>query len=119
MEAAQPACCDRCSAHPIDGRLSIFSAGIVKRRKRRRVVRAVDKDVLEGKLVAAREDFLKRHSVFKMVGIEFVCPHSTIKTICKEAKYIVNTDDLPTELRSELKDIFFSIITSSSSSSSS
>ncbi len=57
----------------------------------------------------AREVFLTEHPAFRMVGTDFICPNSTIKKLCEEAKYIVSTDDFPVELRSDLKYIFFSL----------
>ena len=108
-------CCDICSV-PVSGRLNIFSAGRQSKRKRRRAVRTVDKDRLEEKLMMAREEFRLKHPAFQMLGIDFVCPTSTIKKLCEEAKYIVSADDFPVEVRIELKDTFFSVIASSSSS---
>ena len=117
--ATRTGCCDVCSV-PVRGRLDLFSAaGKRSRKKRRRAVRTVDTETLAEKLKMARERFRREHPAFQMVGIDFVCPTSTIEKLCKEAKYIVSADDLPTEVRSELKDIFISIIASSSSSSSS
>ena len=119
QETTRTGCCDVCSV-PVCGRLDIFSAaGRQSRKKRRRAVRTVDTVSLAEKLKITRERFRREHPAFQMVGIDFVCPTSTIEKLCKEAKYIVSADDLPTEVRSELKDIFISIIVSSTSSSSS
>ena len=106
-------CCDICNAHPISSRLSIFGTCSVTRKKRRKAVRTVDADDLERRLRTARRDFMDQHPGFRMLGIEFVCPDSSIKKIRDEAKYIANAEDFPSEMRSELKDVFLHIITSS------
>jgi hypothetical protein len=45
-------------------------------------VRSVDQDDLEKKLVTAREEFLKGHPSFRMIGVEFICPPIHHQKIC-------------------------------------
>lgn len=108
-------CCDVCSVHPHSGRLDLFSVPMINKRKRRRAVREVNKDLLEEELKKAREDFMTKHPAYQMVGIDFICPTSTIKKLCEEARFIVSIDDLPIGIRSELKDVFFRLLLSSTS----
>lgn len=112
-------CCDICSVDPVtySSRLNIFSAAKVNRRKHRRAVRTLSSD-LEKKLKLAREEFLNDHPAFRMVGTDFLCPDSSISKLCQEAKYIESMEDFSTDIRSELKDIFFSVVVSCSLSSS-
>ena len=105
-------CCDICSSESPSSRLKIFAPVEVGIRKRRRAVRTVDIGRLEDKLKVARAKFLERHPGFQMLGIDFVCPDSIIKKVSEDAKFIVTTDDFPAELRAELKEIFLSIIIS-------
>lgn len=65
-----------------------------------------------GREEEARASFLQNHAGFQMIGVDFICPDLIIKKVCEDAKFIVTSDDFPVELRPELKDIFFSIITS-------
>ena len=102
----QPDCCDLCSTHPLTGRLNIFSEMDVARKKHRVAVRTVHKDLLVEKLKAVRNDFMKNHPAFKMIGEEFVCPNSTISKVAENSKFITSADDFPIELRVELKDVF-------------
>lgn len=111
-------CCDICSARPVSSRLNIFSA-VVAKKKRRRAIRTVDEEMLEQQLMMTRDDFLKRNSDFQIVGKDFICPDLTVKRICDESKYIGCIDDLPAQLRLELKDLFFCDIVACSLSSTS
>ena len=115
--AGRTGCCDTCSPLP-SGRLDIFRSGSGQRKKRRRAVRFVDVVKLKERLVSAREEYLLKHPDFTMLGVGFVCPDSSIDKICEEAKYIASADNFPSDVqvRSDLKNIFFSIISSSSSS---
>jgi superfamily II DNA helicase RecQ len=87
VETTQSGCCDTCSVHPNSSRLNIFSVSIERRRRHRRVVRSVDQDDLEKKLVTAREEFLKGHPSFRMIGVEFICPPIHHQKICRSKVY--------------------------------
>ena len=107
-------CCDACSPVSFDGRLNVLELGAVNRRKRRRAIRTVTKDLivdLKAKLVAVREEVLSEKPAFRMVGIGFLCPDSTIDELYKQAKYIDSVEDVSLfGIRSELKEKFFKAI---------
>lgn len=103
-------CCDACSPVSFDGWLNVLELGAVNRRKRRRAIRTVTKD-LKAKLVAVREEVLSEKPAFRMVGIGLLCPDSTIDELCKQAKYIDSVEDVSLfGIRSELKEKFFKAI---------
>ena len=108
-------CCDVCSpAVTLSSRLDVLQP-IVTRQKRRRVVRSVS-DELKENLMSVREEVYKEMPSFRMVGISFFCPESTIDKLCREAKFIKTEEDLSQfGIRSVLKDKFFNVITDSSS----
>lgn len=116
VERSTTACCNICSVHPLSSRLDIIHrrAGTNKR-TRKRAVRSIEQEELKKKLELAREDFLDKHPSFRIVGIDFVCTNLAIEKLCEEAKYLHSADDIPMEIRPELRDIFFSVIISSSS----
>ena len=99
-------CCDVCSPQPASSRLNILDS-IAPKRKKRRVKRAVDVN-LEKKLKDIRGSVFKEHPEYRMLGIEFLCPNSTIKKVCEEAEYARAPGDFSVYLRLELKDKFFS-----------
>ena len=112
-------CCDCCSPStltlPQYKHLAVLNPGPVPRKKRRRVVRTVDSDILRGLLTKARDDFVDKKPEFYMVEVGFVCSDEVIEKLCKEAKYLSSVGDIPSEffcLCSELKETFYSIISS-------
>ena len=60
--------------------------------------------------MAVREEMLEEHPSFRMVGTSFLCPDTTIKKICLEAKFCKSTEDCSVNLRTELKDKFSAVI---------
>ena len=106
-------CCNNCSDYPTSSRLDIFGWLKVKKRKRRRAVRTVKLDLKE-KLKLAHAEFLQQHPPFEIVGLQNICPDSSILKLCEEARFISSIDDFPIEIRLELKHIFFRVIQSSS-----
>ena len=62
---------------------------------------------LEHRLKAIRETALREHPAFRMLGVNFVCPDSTIKQLCEEAKYAKDFKDFTVLVRMELRDKFF------------
>lgn len=107
-------CCDVCGAGTVSTRLNIL-INKVNKRKAKRVRRAVSPN-LEAKLITAREQVLEEHPSFRMVGVNFLCPDASIKKLCKEAEFATNPQHFSVEIRSELRDIFFGALSSSSSS---
>ena len=65
--------------------------------------------------MAIRQQVLEEHPSFRMVGVNFICPESTIKKLCSEAQFAANADDFSVHIRPELKEKFFSVIFGSSS----
>ena len=106
-------CCNNCSDYPTSSRLDLFGGLKVKKRNRRRAVRTVKLDLKE-KLKLARAEFLQQHPPFEIVGLQNICPDSSILKLCEEARFISSIDDFPIEIRLELKHIFFRVIQSSS-----
>lgn len=112
----QYGCCDVCSAGA-----AVFSSrlNILARKVNKRGVKRVRREVspsLESKLIAARQDFFEKHPAYQMVGVNILCPDSSIKKLCKEARFISGIDDFPIEVRAELKKEFCSVILGSSTS---
>ena len=106
-------CCDVCSAGRVSTRLDVVVSRVSRRKERRAVKRTVSSD-LEDKLMAIREEVLEDHPSFRMLGINFLCPDSTIKKLCLEAKFVTSADDFPVAVRPELRDRFFSAISDNS-----
>ena len=65
--------------------------------------------------MSVREEVYEEMPSFRMVGISFFYPESTIDKLCREAKFIKTEDVLQFGIRSVLKDTFFNVITDSSS----
>ena len=95
-------CCDACTGRVESSRLDILTSKVSKWKPRR-----VVSPNLEAKLMAAREEILDTHPSFRMVGINFLCPDSIIKTLCSEAQFANNTQDFTVQIRSEFRDKFF------------
>ncbi len=100
-------CCDLCGGDPVSSRLKIHASSVVGKRKARRVRRMVDPN-LEDRLKEIRETVLSEHPAFKMLGVNFLCPDSTIKRVCEEAKYAKEFGDFSVHLRAELRYKFLS-----------
>ena len=107
-------CCDVCGGDPVSSRLKILSRSVVSRRKKRSR-RLIDKKYLEGRLKEIRETVLSEHPAFRMLGVNFLCPDSTIMKVCEEATFAMDHKDFTVNLRSELRDQFISAALSSSS----
>lgn len=110
-------CCDVCAGYPANSRLDIL-ARVPTKRKLKRVRRAVDPK-LEETLKEIRERVFCEHPAFRMLGVSFFCPDSTIKKICEEAEYARDCSDFTVQLRAELKDKIYSAVLKSFPSSSS
>ena len=102
-------CCDVCDGDATSSRLNILSSR-AKKRKARRVERTVNSDGIEAKLIAAREEILQEHASFRMIGTSFLCPDSTIKKLCQEAKFSSSIENCSVNLRTELKDKFSAVM---------
>ena len=56
---------------------------------------------------------MSEHPTLFFVGHQIVCPDSTIESICSSAKFISVSSDMDLyNLRTELKDRFFNVVSS-------
>ena len=111
-------CCDVCSPQAIKScdRLDVLKVGKVICRKKRVAVRVVNEELsktLKEQLVAERDRYLEDNPCFCSVGASFVCPDVTIDELCSQVEYIHTSSDISLfGVRSDLKDIFFKVISS-------
>ena len=70
-------CCDVCDDGRPSARLDIVVS--MSNRKERRVAKRTVRSGLEEKLKSVREEVLEEHPSFRMLGVNFLCPDSTIK----------------------------------------
>ena len=111
-------CCDVCSRDSIPDRLHFeaFPTDAPVRKRTRRAIRKVDKDLeekLRENLKAARQAYIQEHPSFQMLGPNFVCADSAIDKICQNAKFISSVEDLNfVTVRPEIKSKFLRVILS-------
>ena len=105
-------CCDVCDDGRPSARLDIVVS--VSKRKERRVAKRTVRSGLEEKLKSVREEVLEEHPSFRMLGVNFFCPDSTIKKLCEEAKFVTSADNFTVFVRPELRDKFFRAILNTS-----
>ena len=110
-------CCMVCNPTMFgDGsRLAVVELGGVPSRRRRRVavrkVTGLQMEVLESSLKAERANYISEHPNLAILGVQLVCPNSTIKNICSGAKFISILSDMDSFcIRRELKQRFFNVI---------
>jgi hypothetical protein len=76
----------------------------------------VDEDckvTLRTSLNKAVDEYMESNSSFKMLGRSHVCPECVIENISSEARLVRSEHDLKfVEIRPDLKNIFYSIISS-------
>ena len=115
-QPARVLCCDSCTPGELPAKLNILPLPSVNTGNQQSVrVHTVPKkvcDELHEALVTAREQVVTTNSGLRMLGPQVVCGDRVIHNLCKKAGRIQSVDNLKyfKGLRSDLYDLFFSVI---------
>ena len=109
-------CCDICTPSAIasNDRLNVLELGKQTRRPKRSAIRVVNEQLLKTLkecLYAERKAYIDENPHLSMLGIDFVCPDSTIDELCSQAEYLETASDISLYgIRSDIKDRFFNVV---------
>ena len=66
---------------------------------------------LKERLYAERKAYIDENPCLSMLGVDFVCPDSTIDELCLQAEYLETASDISLYgIRTDIKDSFFNVI---------
>ena len=109
-------CCDVCTPSAISSndRLNVLELGKQTRRPKRSAIRKVNEQLLKTlkeRLYAERKAYIDENPCLSMLGVDFVCPDSTIDELCLQAEYLETASDISLYgIRTDIKDRFFNVI---------
>lgn len=112
--ARRAICCDVCTEGVPYPWLAVLGHSSTTSRKRRPVKHNLtksDKEVLTKRLQDERDKIIQQHPAFRMIGRNFVLSDSGIAEICKDAKFVCTSSDLPLYcIRPEFRDRIFNVV---------
>ena len=77
-------------------------------------MRDVEEDLskeLRSRLVEERDAILNENPMYRMIGVNFLCPDSVLDQLCERASHITSVDHLDIFcLRSDFRDRFYKVV---------
>lgn len=77
-------------------------------------MREIEEDLkkeLRAKMIEERDRLLIENPMYRMIGVNFLCPDSVLEQLCERASYISSTDHVDIFcLRPQFRDRFYKVV---------